>query len=361
MLARRLIYLAGLALFYVNLCLLILASCSPYINPKIFWPPALLGLFFKILFFVHLLFTTWYIFRKQKRMLRIAILALLPCIPALTTFANLWPRHDNIAEGRRLRIMTYNVRSFAWYEDTLGYRQITENIANTKPDILCMQEYCIYTPKHKNTLKFLLGKAGFKYYYEYITSVISSRDKVGLAFFSKVPFSDITPIPFNNSGNGAFYADFNLGPDTFRVYNVHFQSIGLREREYRMPASFSEIEDQRINLLRVSLNKFRQGFRKRSVQVEDVKQEIQNSPYKTLVCGDFNDTPVSFLYQEMTERLNDTWLQCNIGLGSTFAGDIPFQRIDYILADPQMKIGQTQVLRKPGSDHYPLVCDFSLK
>jgi len=106
--------------------------------------------------------------------------------------------------------------------------------------------------------------------------------------------------------------------------------------------------------------KLRDAFRKRSYQALKVKEYAENSPYKVVICGDFNDTPVSFLYRELTEKFNDTFLKTNLGLGSTFAGKIPLQRIDYVLTDPRIKLGKTKVLHVLGSDHYPVVATFAL-
>ena len=110
-----------------------------------------------------------------------------------------------------------------------------------------------------------------------------------------------------------------------------------------------------------SMQKFRAAFRRRSYQVSLVDSVIENSPYKVIICGDFNDTPNSYLYRKLTRNLDDSYLATNFGIGSSFAGKIPGLRIDYILTDPDIEVAKTFVFKNLGGQHYPLISDLFLK
>ena len=71
-----------------------------------------------------------------------------------------------------------------------------------------------------------------------------------------------------------------------------------------------------------------------------------------VVCGDFNDTPNSYVYALISEGLADTFRKKGMGVGTTFAGALPMLRIDYILTEQSLATYSCRVVRKEISDHY---------
>jgi endonuclease/exonuclease/phosphatase family metal-dependent hydrolase len=369
MLTRRIVYWLFIIGFLANLACLLISISAAYISPHFFWPPAVMTLFFRVFLITHLVLFMLLLLFKNKRLSILAAAAIILCIPAIKkTYAiNFSSQSDdsNVAQSdSTLKLMSYNVHSFAWHEDTVMMYKILQNIRAQQPDILCLQEYYIHPQKHKKITRFLRRELGLSYYYEYITDMLPGSNKVGLAIFSKYPFHNFTPIRFERSSNGAFYADFKIGDDTVRVINVHFQSVALSKREYAIPGEKvpgDPLVVPRDRLTRISLLKFRSAFRKRSYQVDLVKDVADSSPYKVILCGDFNDIPTSYLYRRLTEHLDDTYLETNFGIGATFAGRIPGLRIDYILADPDLPVKKTWVVHEKAGDHYPLVSLFDIR
>ncbi len=365
MLFRRILFLLFTLLFGVNFLCLFVSVVSPYINPKYFWPPALFGLLFKVFLTLHLLCTVVYAFIRNKKFLAACIIGLVISIPSV---ANNFAFHVFNTEAYKpedkLRLMTYNCTSFGWFKSP-DYDAILQNIRTADADVLCLQEYYKHTTKHKKILSFLRDELGYKHYYEYTTNIIQkSKNHVGQAYFSKIPLHNFTSIPFQGkSSNGASFVDIYLSADTIRLVNVHFQSIRLSEKEYdltQLKPLDDKPQEKKIQLFK-SLDKLRTAFRKRSYQVSLVDSVIENSPYKVIICGDFNDTPNSYLYNKLSSSLKDTYLRTNSGVGGTFAGKLPGLRIDYILADPDIDVQKTFVLKQKGGQHYPLIADFNLQ
>jgi endonuclease/exonuclease/phosphatase family metal-dependent hydrolase len=83
---------------------------------------------------------------------------------------------------------------------------------------------------------------------------------------------------------------------------------------------------------------------------------ILKSPYPVIVCGDFNDSPVSYTYQKISANLKDAFLESGTGLGSTYSGRFPSYRIDYILHNPQLSCYQYANPKMGLSDHQPVIC-----
>jgi len=102
-------------------------------------------------------------------------------------------------------------------------------------------------------------------------------------------------------------------------------------------------------------------YAKRSEQVYIAQKNIKNAPYPVLLCGDFNDTPISYAYQTVANLLEDSYLNAGLGLGGTYVGRLPSFRIDYIFNDAAFKAVDFQTLNLKLSDHKPIVATFYLK
>jgi vancomycin resistance protein VanJ len=347
--------------FGINSILLLIAVCCPWINPHQYWVPSFIGLFFKVLFLSHLFFALVFFIGSRKRALFVSVCIVLVCVPVIVHNSGFWFFGAKNIGGHPIKLMTWNINNFDFFNNNdTNARLILKTIKNEVPDIICFQEYMMNAAEERRTLA-KLQKMGYRYYYEYITDTIPPQNRVGQAIFSKAPFLNIHAIPFVNTANGAFYVDIRYKKDTIRLFNVHFQSISLRPHEIKIPVSSKDFESPQKDYYRMLFVKIRDAFKTRSTQEALVKQQAIKSPYKVVLCGDFNDTPQSFVYNQMTEKLDDTFLRTGFGTGTTFAGMIPLQRIDYILADPSVKTNNTRVIHVPGSDHYPVVTEFSVQ
>ena len=100
---------------------------------------------------------------------------------------------------------------------------------------------------------------------------------------------------------------------------------------------------------------------KRAAQAKLVKSHSETSPYPTILCGDLNDTPISYTYAHLSSGLKDAFYERGTGIGTTYSGKIPFLRIDYIFSSPVVKALTFQVIKEDYSDHYPIAALFELE
>ena len=42
---------------------------------------------------------------------------------------------------------------------------------------------------------------------------------------------------------------------------------------------------------------------------------MKSCPYPIIICGDFNDTPVSYAYQQLGDNMIDAFLESGNGIG----------------------------------------------
>ena len=96
------------------------------------------------------------------------------------------------------------------------------------------------------------------------------------------------------------------------------------------------------------------AFRKYLKSLDEIKPVI--------VCGDFNDTPVSYTHHAFNQILKDAFVEAGNGLGISYNRNRMYVRIDHILTSKDMEVHDCQVDKSiKASDHYPIWCHVSLK
>jgi endonuclease/exonuclease/phosphatase family metal-dependent hydrolase len=138
---------------------------------------------------------------------------------------------------------------------------------------------------------------------------------------------------------------------------VHLSSIRFQRIDYEAMGEIPEPgqkhkkdEEQRI------FARLKEAFIKRVEQTRQVLDHVKTSPYKTVVCGDFNDTPVSYCYAQFSKYLTDSFTESGSGWGSTYTGKLPLLRIDYIWHSDHLNSAAFKVHDVKLSDHYPVSC-----
>jgi endonuclease/exonuclease/phosphatase family metal-dependent hydrolase len=87
---------------------------------------------------------------------------------------------------------------------------------------------------------------------------------------------------------------------------------------------------------------------------------ISDSPVEAFVCGDFNDTPMSYTYYKLSRGRDDSFRKAGEWFGATFSFFWPLLRIDYVLCPEKFRALSHRTPHKPYSDHYPVVTEISL-
>ena len=277
-----------------------------------------------------------------------------------------------------IRVMSYNVRLFDVYnwvqrdewaewaerkDDGLILDSIFKSIRFENPDVICFQEFFNQPFGDYKTKKEFKRNQGYKY----VNDAYSFKEKgnhYGMATFSKLPIINKEFIAFKNTkNNGILISDLRKGDDTIRVLNVHLQSFKFGREHYKY---IKGLKDSTIETLNVSKTKdlasrLNDGFKKRSQQLELVKNQIINSPYPLILCADLNEIPLSYVYDKLTNHLRDAFLESGRGLGVTHISGYPFMRIDYIMISNDLESRSFHLVQKELSDHYPLVSEISFR
>lgn len=263
-----------------------------------------------------------------------------------------------------VKILSYNVKIFNLYD--LENRESLRD-ANFKflqeedAGIYCFQEFYHQETEGVNpfiTKDHLVEILNTPYHHERYTHEMSHKRYFGVATFSRYPIIGKGEIAFENDANNfCIYSDIVVNEDTFRVFNGHLGSIRFQNDDYKF---FDETEDKKKYVNEEAgqriYNLLKNAFIKRSSQAEKVAKEIENSPYPAIFCGDLNDTPVSYAYTQFEDQLDDAFVASGNGIGQTYIGKIPSNRIDYIFYDPDLKSKDFETHSVSFSDHKAVSC-----
>lgn len=336
---------------------------SPYINPGQNWIWALTGLFHIWLLLINLFFGFIWLFIRWKISLITWSIILIGIPVHQKVFSPIHVKKGQSTDSTDIKVMTYNVQLFKlynWTKNTEIRDQMIDFIDKENCDVICFQEYFHADKKYFNTtdtLKEMLTANNIHFEAGVVTE---HQHEFGLATFSRFPIVGKGVFHFDgksNKTNMGIYTDLEIHSDTFRIYNIHLASNHLDTREVD---DILEADKKSMRITKNWLKKIRNGYKLRSSQLIKIKESISLSPHPVILCGDFNDVPVSYTYQSLSRGLTDAFIGSGEGLGATYNGKIPNLRIDYILHSPELKSSSFKILHKNFTDHFPVICTISI-
>ncbi|MCB0631231.1 MAG: endonuclease/exonuclease/phosphatase family protein [Saprospiraceae bacterium] len=327
---------------------------SPYIHPGGFWPFSVMGLFYPVLLVLLLLSACiWLIQQKYYALLTLGCILL--GWGHFTSFIGLHLGKDHSPGGENeIKVMSYNVFQFRTLaEDGKAHRWPEEDLLSFyqkyQPDIWCIQEFPSIPKRSDHIAKLLTTQTPLKYTFR--------ESGKGVALFSRYPLKGIRIHYFNkrNSANGYLIADVEIKDQTYRVFGIHLQSNTVSQIADDVAANGHFQEKETWVQIKGMIGRYRRTAAMRSDQALEIKKLLDESPYPIILCGDFNDVPLSHAYHILSKDLIDGFQKKGKGIGTTFRGSLPALRIDYILSSPALEPLSYRVLPTDRSDHYPVL------
>ncbi|NOY51066.1 MAG: endonuclease/exonuclease/phosphatase family protein [Chlorobi bacterium] len=318
---------------------------------------AVLGLYYPVILIVNLIFMLFWLFVKKRYVIISAVVIFFGISNLAHTF-NFSINNNTETDSMQIKVLSYNVRQFQAddkFTKLIVKNDILSFIVKQKADIVCLQEFQSHNKNIYEPLKKIRDTLNSgTYYYE---SYYSPRYNylTGLVIFSKNKAVNKGKLKFEGSRTFAIYTDLLINDDTLRVFNIHLASISLTPSDIDFVVK-PEVEDNKAfrNKATEVYSKLTNAFILRQKQAELLAEEIKGSPFKILLAGDFNDTPSSFVYKNIEDLLVDAFSEKGLGMGISYAGKIPFLRIDYIFASHELEILDFKKHKILRSDHYPI-------
>lgn len=332
-----------------------LSAGSAFINPGHFRFLSILGLSFPFLLggvvFMLLvcLFTSW------KRAW-IPLIGIITCFPSIRAYFPI--NLPSPAPKSSYKFMTYNTLGFASYpnaKESAECQKLIDYVIGSNLDFFCFQEGYTNPPTFLKDEFFKKAQKVMPY------NEVCNVDHNVIGCCSKFPIIK-SELLCNNGMNGAVVFQLLLGEkDTLHIVNCHLQSMGLTEDErarYHDMVKHPEHNEGMEDHSRLLVSKISRATVLRAAQVDSVAAYMKRNKGKSIiVCGDFNDTPISYAHQHIHNTgLTDAFGATGNGLGRSFNRDGIIVRIDHLFCSKDWKPYSFHIDQSiHSSDHYPLV------
>lgn len=243
-----------------------------------------------------------------------------------------------------------------------GENLILNYLKNSGADILCLQEYqTIESPRYLSQKDVEKALKDYPYHNIQIVGRGSGKGHTNrIACYSKFPILSSRKLDYASEYNGSVVYELKMGEDTVMLINNHLESNKLTKEDkvvYESMLKSPKTEKVKSGA-RLLIRKLAEASAIRAPQADSIAQEIAASRYPyIIVCGDFNDTPISYAHRVIEKGLNDAFTKSGRGLGISYNQNKFYFRIDNILASKNLKPYNCTVDRSiKESDHYPIWC-----
>jgi endonuclease/exonuclease/phosphatase (EEP) superfamily protein YafD len=339
-----------------TIVLLLFVAYSDRIDPVSHPLLACAGMLMPVALLLNLAFFVFWLVVKW-RWAWIALVGFVLVYEPITIYMPLRVKADPPADA--IRVLSYNVHGFSgmhYGENT--FDTIISYIERFQPHILCMQE-ATDTWRHSDTTMARLFAYNDTIHINRTkrqVNVVSVHSRYPIVGHELIETESVTEM----NGAAAFYLD--VGGDTLLVVNAHLENIHLNTEDRETYKSILKGEMDRDTAQAEGLqliDKLAGAFRVRAPQARALHDYIERHRQgkSVLVCGDFNDTPISYSRRTVAEGLTDCYQESGCGVGLSYNQKGFNFRIDHVLCSADLVPVRCEVDTKfRVSDHYPVLC-----
>ena len=364
--------------------LVLLTLLAPVVNPHRMWILSLLALGAPLIYATLILLILYWIIRwRWKYIVPMALVALLG-VGKVSRYYRITPVQDHSAQqtaAERQRaergtfsVMTYNIGNFKPYfgidkDPVRAVATGAEVIDSLAPDIICLQEFQSTPACPREMFDTLLTSRKYRGVVSLrLTTHPKQGHGVGNAIYTryKIIRSGVidNATELDSTACIAQWADLMIGDDTVRVVNNHLRTTMITQNDQEYLVSGDFIEDgsmEREDKLRSIADRFQLNSQIRADQADRISRFVAASPYRVIVCGDFNDGAMSYTYRRIGRKMDDTFVEAARGKTNTYRGFFNLLRIDFIFVDRRFEVLSYSSPRLGVSDHYPVVSRLKIR
>ncbi len=326
---------------------------TAYLPPQIYPNWSYFGLIFPVFLFLDAMFIIfWLLFRRKLMVLPLA--GMLACAWAVRAYFPINIKQTPPDDA--IKVLSYNVFHFGNTPNVKPEdNPIVNYILQSNADIVCLQEASRYDMDHIEDL--------FTTVYPYCRLEVSKKDC--FAILSKHPIVNSRELNYPSETNSSFAYEILIGNDTVMVINNHLESYKLNDedkKQYKQIIKNPEENgaEEKYNSL---VSKIIKATSVRGIQADSISAFVGRCHHKYIIsCGDFNDSPISYVHHTMTKQLNDAYTRSANGPGLSYNRSGMYFRLDNILISENLIPYAAVVDRSiKDSDHYPIFCSLKMK
>ena len=342
----------------VTVALMLFSGYSDRISPVDHPLLACMGMAFPMFLVANLLFLLfWLLFKWTK--LWIPVGGYLLAYGPISLYMPLNPPTE--VPDDCIGVVSYNVCTYGGnfkYKD--AFERILDYFKQQDADIVCVQE-------DVDTWRRYAFKK-YKSIYPYNDTTYFSKSAAstnGVGIHTRYPILRKERIPYPSLANGSVAYYLLRGTDTLLVINNHLEGTHLSSKDRSRYKNILKGEVKGDTVRSESmylLGKLGHNAAKRAVGVEAVRRYMDaHRQYPIIVCGDFNDTPISYARHTLSQDMTDCFAASGSGVGLSYNQKGFWVRIDHILCSSEFIPYNCVVDSKIDfSDHYPIRCKLKL-
>ena len=335
-----------------TILLMLFAGYADLLPPQRFPLLACMGLAFPGFLIVNMAFLVfWLIFKPRLSLL--PIIGVLLVLPPLQVYC---PIHvKTTPPSGTIKVLSYNVQAYSGhprYDD--AFDMIYGYFVKCDADIVCLQEDMDTWRNAKVRMDSL---------YAYSDTVRFGRTPFfnAIGIYSRYPILKKERIHYTSRANGSVAYFLSVKGDTVIVINNHLESnhLSLSDREKYSDMLKGEVDkDSARAESRKLLKKLTQAVEDRAPQADSVAAYIRAHRHLPIIlCGDFNDNPISYVRRTIAKELTDCYVETGRGPGISYNQKGFYVRIDNIFCSSHFVPYNSKVDSKiDASDHYPIYC-----
>ena len=316
------------------------------------------GMTFPLFLLVNMVFLLFWIVFKF-RMIWIPILGYALAYVPINIYMPLNLKSVDVPDDA-LKVISYNVCAYGGnFKYEQGFEKVRDYLFEQNADIVCLQEdvdtwrrYCF---QHYEK----------KFAYNDTVQFVSEGLVNGVGIHTRFPIIRRERIPYRSRVNGSAAWYLQVGSDTLLVINNHFEGTHLSSEDRQVYKEILKGEMKGDTARRESkklLVTLAESSTRRAPQIEAVCRYIEaHRKYPIILCGDFNDNPISYSRHRMAQVLNDCFVATGKGLGLSYNQKGFNFRIDHVFCSDDIHPYNCQIDSKmDASDHYPVVCTLKI-
>ena len=337
---------------------LVIAYLTPHVSPSSFGSLTIVGIFAPILYIgVVLCLLVWIIMARWKTA-GVVALFLIPGLFHLSDFYSIayMRQVEQKPSSSSFTLMSYNVRGFRNDSSYMTIDRHVEYFENQDlPDVVCFQEYALDIPNVERIDSLFNARQKTLYKKDVVES-----GEVVLRTYSRFPIIGSGSLSGEGRGTSQ-WVDVVVGKrDTLRIFNNHLHTMSISS------ADSADIEEGTIlndgDRMQSIVERIAKNSSIRAEYADTLRMIIDDSPYRNIICGDFNDTPMSYVYGVLKEDYVDAFEQSGSGYGYTFRPMHGILRIDYILHSKGLETESYFVDEENElSDHLPITARMKIR
>ena len=335
---------------------MLMVGFADRLNPADYPTLSCLGLAFPVFLVINLLFIFFWLFFK-RRMIVISVAGYVLAYSPISVYMPV-----NLPEDMPddvIKVLSYNVQNYSGRPRYDGSSDmIIDYIRECDADIVCLQEDMVPWKGVRMRLDSL---------YTYTDTTRVGRKSINaVGIYTRFPILHKERVEFDSDGNGSVAYYLDICGDTVIVINNHLETthLSLDDRQKYKDMRKGEMgKEVARNESKKLVHTLGVSGALRAPQADAVhKYVVEHSGYPIILCGDFNDNPISYARRVIAQGLTDCYVATGRGIGLSYNQKGFFVRIDNMMCSGDFRPYNCKVDNKiDASDHYPIFCWFKMQ